>query len=59
VWLGAEGAAGLALALSGPLRRAVAEPPRERRRAWRALLGYAREHVGELRTLRSLVEAEP
>ena len=59
VWLGDDGAVELARVVRGPLRRAVEQPPLQRGRAWRALLGYVREHVGELRALRSLVQAEP
>ncbi len=59
VWLGSEGAADLARTVGAPLREAIAAPARERERALRALQAYAREHVGELRALRSLVERNP
>lgn len=54
VWLGVAGAATLALAVRGPLRRSVASPPEERPRAWRALQSYLREHVSDLQALRTL-----
>lgn len=55
VWLDADGARALALAVRGPLRRSVTEPPADRTQAWRALQGYLREHVGELRSLQALL----
>jgi DNA repair protein RecO (recombination protein O) len=45
--------------LRAPLRAAVAAPPSDRARAWRALLAYTREHVGEVRALRALVSDPP
>lgn len=51
VWLGVDDAAAVALAAHGPLRDAVARPPSDRPRAWRALRAYLREHVADLRSL--------
>ena len=57
VWLGPEGASDLARAVTGPLRAAVAAPPADRTRAWRALRTYLHEHVGEVRALRTLLQS--
>ncbi len=54
VWLGADGARSLALAVRGPLRAAVLAPPADRTRAWRALQAYVREHVTEVRAVTAL-----
>jgi DNA repair protein RecO (recombination protein O) len=59
VWLGEQAAADLDRLLRGPLREAVHAPPADRPRAWRALLAHTREHVGEVRSLVSLVAAPP
>lgn len=56
VWLGLEAARDLALAVKGPLRAAVATPPADRPRAWRALRAFVHEHVGDVRALRSLMQ---
>ncbi len=54
VWLGEDGARSLALAVRGPLRAAVLAPPEDRKRAWRALQAYVREHVSEVRAVTAL-----
>jgi DNA repair protein RecO (recombination protein O) len=54
VWLGEDGARSLALAVRGPLRAAVLAPPHDRKRAWRALQAYVREHVSEVRAVTAL-----
>ena len=59
LWLGEEAAADLDRLLRAPLRESVSRPPGDRARAWRALLVHVREHVGEVRSLVSLVAAPP
>jgi DNA repair protein RecO (recombination protein O) len=58
VWLGSEGVEDLARLVRGPLRLAVASPPLDRPRAWRALRAFAREHVGEVRAFQGLPAAD-
>lgn len=55
VALGAAGMAALAGLVRGPLAAAVAEPPPDRPRQWRALRRYVRWHVGPVRALDAVV----
>lgn len=55
VRLGADGMVELARLVRGPLGDAVAAPPAERARHWRALRRYVRWHVGEVRALDGVV----
>ena len=54
VFLGIAGMEALAVLVRGPLATAVAEPPSDRTRHWRALQRYVRWHVGEVRALEAI-----